>query len=395
MRTWTLAQLGAVVGAAGITVAALAVSPASAAGGFNPVRIDDDDPANSSFLVFIERDVLLAGGESEGTIALGGDLTFANGYNVMLKPGSGGFRTPTAPGDANPTTLYVGGDVAWSASGESVLRTLDGGFTKIGGTDFTALDTDSNGASVNTRIVRDGGGYESVPRIEGTARQAPESVGRSMGELVDVAGAFPQYRDLSTRMGRCEPTLQPTDANGNRLPSPIPSGSQAYLNLVEGTTNVLDLTADELAGLASFTVRGSTPREGTTLLINVAGESYTGPMPNQAGVSGTNAPWILWNFPEATEVTFSGGDSVEGTLYAPRADLRWRGSQNIEGNVVAKRFEHGSTSARSGGEIHDFPFRGTIDCGEVPTPTPTPTPTATPTPTDPTSTATGPTATAT
>ena len=137
--------------------------------GINPVRVDlDGHPANSGFLVFIEGDVSLASDESEGTIAVGGDLLFGTTYNVQAGAAPT-FPTFTAPGDSAPTFLYVRGGINWGVGNTSILRVLGGGFTKIGDTStFEAGNRDSNNALVNYRVWDVGGTYESIPRIEGT-----------------------------------------------------------------------------------------------------------------------------------------------------------------------------------------------------------------------------------
>jgi len=382
---------GAVVAGAGVVVLALSAPlPRAYADldGVNPVRIDPSDPANSSFLVFVEGDVTLNADESEGTIALGGDLTIGTTYSVNGSPNASvEFTTPTAPGDTDPIALSVGGDVSFATSETNVLRVLNDGFTKVGGEGFTAHNTDTNGASALYQVVEPDAPYGSVPRIEGTtSRQSPASVAEPVGALVDIAGAFAQYRDLTQEMGTCAQTLTPRDANGEALARPITTpGTQLYLDLEAGTTNVLALSAAELGNTASLTYRGTPPGGDTTLLVNVRGTAYAGTMPNQAGASSATAPYTLWNFPEATALRFEGGDSLNGTLYAPRADLEWAITQNIQGNVVARSFLHGPAAGPVGAprEIHDYPFLGRITCAST---TPTdPTSDPTPDPTDPTS----------
>jgi choice-of-anchor A domain-containing protein/LPXTG-motif cell wall-anchored protein len=387
------------VGAVCLCVAGLAsillASPAAALSAINPVRIDDDDPANSSFTVFVEGDVALGADESEGTIAAGGNLTFTTSYNVTANT-SATFTTPTAPGDPAPIGLYVGGGVVWPTT-DPVLKVLNGYTTKIADTaTFVALNKNPN----DYQIVEPGGNSDSTPRIEGTVGQPPASVGEPVGDLIDIPGAFSQYRDLTTEMAACPQTVVPRDANGNVLDEPIPAGSNVYLTLSAGQTNVLNLTTEELANLGQFTFTGQTPSPGTPLLVNVAGGSYIGTWPNQAGISGNNAPYILWNFPDATTVTVTGGDSVEGTLYAPNADLTWQTTNNIEGNVIAASLVHGS-GALGGGlrEIHDVQFNDTLECEPSPSPSPSsptsapssPTPTPTPTSPSPTPTSGSPT----
>lgn len=113
-------------------------------------------------------------------------------------------------------------------------------------------------------------------------------------------------------------------------------------------------------------------------MINVSGD-FDGSTPNLAGVSGANAPYILWNFHHATRIVVDQSDTLEGTIYAPRAELDWYANGNIEGNVIARSFDHltfasGRTTPR---EVHDFSFQAVIDC--EPTTAPTTEPTTAPT----------------
>ncbi|MET0838056.1 MAG: collagen-binding domain-containing protein, partial [Marmoricola sp.] len=288
------------------------------------------------------------------------------------------------------TYLYVGGGIDW-ANPSAVLRVQNSGFTKIAGTDtYDAFNTDSNGADVDYRVVQQGAAYESVPRIEGvTHAQTPASVATPVpSSLIDVAAAFTAYRAITTQLAACAETISLEDANGNPL-GPITPGSQAYFDLEPGVTNVLELSAEDLDDLSVLTFRDP-PTATTPLLINVTGSSFDGNFPNLAGVSGPQAPYILWNFPTATSVDVTeGGATVEGTMYVPNGTLTWRPSQNIEGNVIATNFNHGPNPPRATPrELHDFPFAAELSCADEPTPTPTPTgitptptPTASPTPT--------------
>lgn len=149
------------------------------------------------------------------------------------------------------------------------------------------------------------------------------------------------------------------------------------------------VSADDLAHLSEISFANA-PTASTPLLVNVTGGVFSGGMPNLAGISGAQAPYLLWNFPSATQIVVDGGASLEGTLYAPNAALLWQETQNIEGNVIAKSFVHGQP-LRDGiapQEIHDFPFATTLMCQPAPTTTTTaPTTTTTaPTTTAPTTT---------
>ena len=85
----------------------------------------------------------------------------------------------------------------------------------------------------------------------------------------------------------------------------------------------------------------------------MVGDRFNGQIPNQAGIGGSQAPYILWNFPQAQTIRVTGGASIEGTIYAPHAVLTWAATQNIEGNVIARTFKHGAPNRGPGSASRD------------------------------------------
>ncbi len=368
MRTDRLLRGAAVttlVFASVVTATVLTAPAADALAPVNPVRVDlNGHPANSGFLVFVEHNVALNADQSEGTIAVGGNLSFNSTYNVAAHTPKD--TTFTAPGDSGPTYLYVGGGMAWT--GSQILRVLSSGFTKIAdSTTYTALNTDQNGASVTYRIVQKGAGFDSFPRIEGTTNaQNPASIATPVpASLIDVAGAFTRYRQVTTELAGCPTNTVLTDPNGGTSPIPQPytAGARGRLTLTPGVTNFLQMSTQDLANLSEITFTNQ-PSASTPLVVNVTGAAFNGTIPNLAGIGPAQAPYILWNFPQASSVVVSGGASIEGTIYAPNAAVNWRPTQNVEGNLIAASFTHGPTSllGNSVRALHDFPFATTVSC---------------------------------
>ncbi|MFD8690578.1 collagen-binding domain-containing protein [Streptomyces sp. NPDC059651] len=378
--------------AATVCVLCLATAvPAAADYSGNPLAGDN------GFGVIVQGDATLGSTETEGSVAIGGNLTYGPGYNVALHtPG-----TFTAPGDARPTALLVGGRVDHGGSSpQGVLMVLNDGYLKIGdptGTDV--LNQDSNDADVATQAVASGAGYNSTPRIETTIHQPLDSVTDTTG-LPDLDALFTTYRDRSDAIATCDTNVVLRDAERNPLPEQtgFPAGTTAHIVLTEGETNVLDLTGEDLNNLSEITF-DTPPTAMTPFVVNVdttgTDSTYVWHIPNLAGVSGDQAPYMLWNFPDATDITLADGDSLEGTIFAPRADLTDLDPSNIEGTIVAREFTAGPLSADGSsvdaGEIHQFPFAADIDCTGDESPSPTPSPTGmspSPTPTEPTPTPT-------
>ena len=81
-RALTVAGILALAAGAGL----VGSSPAWAVGPVNPVLIDTAAAANAGFLVYVENDVILEADESEGTMAVGGDVTLRRNYNIVRPP---------------------------------------------------------------------------------------------------------------------------------------------------------------------------------------------------------------------------------------------------------------------------------------------------------------------
>ncbi|MGC5289537.1 collagen-binding domain-containing protein [Micromonospora sp. DT231] len=348
----------------------------------------DPVAGTQGFLVMTAGDARLIGAENEGTIAVGGNLSFGN-YQVAGSS-AGSFVVPP---DSNPTALLVGGQVDFAASVPgSRLQVLQNGYVKIGDLTGTFVrDTDNNSAAVNTRVLP-ANDYEASPRVELVTRQPVASVGPS--SPLDFGGAFEGFRATATSLATCQQNVVLTTPEGAPLPRPVPPGSNAVVTLAPGVTNVLNLSASDLANISVLTFADQ-PTPDTPLLVNVdtsgVGDAFVWRVPNFAGIGGDQARYILFNLPTATSITLTEDSaSLEGTIYAPNAALNAATNGNIEGSVISRTLTH------DGGEIHDFPFSTLLNCSQpTPTPTastPTPTPsTPTPTPTTPTPTPTTPT----
>lgn len=309
--------------AAGTVVLGTALTGTAAAA---PVTIEPLAGAEG-FNAVARYDAALASTEMEGPLAAGGDLTLLGGYNIAAHT-AGAF---TAPGDAAPSALVVGGGVDWGAS--SGFARVQNGYVKIGdlsGTDV--LTEDANQAARTTRAVPAGAGYDADARVETTEQQPGESVGAETG--FDFEALFAQFEERSAALASC------TGAN------------------------VLNISGEDLNGVAEFTFPAA-PSADEVYLINVdttgTGGVFDWSTPNFPGISGANAPFVLWNFPDATEVTLTGGDSLQGSVYAPGAAFTDASSSNLEGTVVAASL-HLGTAAASGGELHQQPFAGSFAC---------------------------------
>ncbi|WP_196279351.1 choice-of-anchor A family protein [Catellatospora vulcania] len=316
------------------------------------------------FNVFVAGNATLTSNESEGPVALGGALTIGGNYQV----GGNSSGTFIAPGDSVPSALVIGGTINFPGSTASILSVQNNAYAKLGnpaGADVRDIDDSNNPGP--THIVAENAAYNSMPRVQLGVTQPVVSVLAATG--INFATAFADFRSSSSDLATCVNNVILRDANGGLLPPNLPPGTNAFITLAPGT-NVLNLTAANLTNISTLTFLNQ-PSAAAPLLINVdtgPGNVFNWTVPNQAGISGANAPYLLWNFPTATAITLAtNGATLEGTLYAPNAALTDLSSSNIEGQVIAASLIHG-TAAANGGEMHHFPFAATLSCVATPTP---------------------------
>ena len=249
------------VTAAGVVVLDTATAPSAHAlvVPVNPVTVNvGGHRANSGFLVFVEHDVTLRNDESEGTMAMGGDLRIQSNYQIA--GASTVSRTFTDEGDNQPTNLFVGGGIRWDNNNANVY--VQQGFTKVANTaTYTAHDRDENNAVRNYRLTRHGQPFSSNPFIDGRTQQSPASVAhRPSNDLINVAASFDVYRILTRQLGACPATAQLVTDQGVPLTSPFSSGARGRLSLTPGVTNVLTMTTADLANLSEITYLNPRPR---------------------------------------------------------------------------------------------------------------------------------------
>ncbi|QQQ75789.1 choice-of-anchor A family protein [Saccharothrix sp. 6-C] len=387
-----ISRSGAVGLAVAVAVLAIGWAPGAQPrlAAVNPVRpvAPDDVDADPShgFLVLVEGDAALYENETEGPMAIGGDVRFRL-YNAGLNnPG-----TYTLPGDDRPTSFVVGGGLDFDRSGTGTLGVLNQSYAKVGELG-NATVLPSGGV---TFVVPTGGDVNTRPALAVQTSQPAESVGGPSG--FDFASLFALYRQINADMSACASTVTLRDQNGGEPwngTDPV-----ATLGLRPGQ-NVLTLDAARMAALDTVNPLAGAlqPGDEAWLIVNVdVTGDYTWPVPNVSWQGTDPSRHVLWNFTTSGTITLPpDSGTVWGTVYAPNATLVDDSAANVEGAVIVKSLVQGGATSGSGGEIHSAPFADVLtDCATTPTTTTEPT-TPGPTTTEPTTTTagtTGPTAT--
>lgn len=370
--------------------AVLAATALSAAGPASARASGLADPLAGAlgFNVFVEQDASLVANSFEGPLAVGEDVTLAGDVFSVAVTTPGTFRAGT---DALPSALVVGGEIDFAdSSGSGVLTVPTEGYAKIGDLDDATVHVTDGGGAANTQIVAEGAAYGSAPRVELSVQQPAASVGPAAP--IDFAAAFTQFRATSDALAACGGNVVLTDATGLPLPEYLPPGTHAYLSLTPGVTNVLNLDPGRLANIATLTFQQlpTLPQADAPLLINVvlpaAGTAYSWIVPELAGVGTAQAPYLLWNFPNAVAVAEdTGSHPLVGSFLGPRANfIDFSPAANV-GQIVSRQLTYGvdQDGDRDAGEVHYVPFDAELNCAGgpgTPGPSGSPTPSAGPAP---------------
>ncbi|WP_452608620.1 collagen-binding domain-containing protein [Roseivirga echinicomitans] len=304
------------------------------------------------FNVFVRNNVSFKNNETEGAVALGGDLSIDGSYQVSTNS-IGSFKVNNVP-----VTLVVGGKVNYN-SGNS-LQVNQNGYVKIGNANGSKVwYKDQNGANSPIRITKDNN-YNSSPRLHLQANAQQLGVSATSNPvfesgLIDFNAAFAQFEASALSMSQLTNNANLTNPNGQPI-SNTNLPNQVKINLQNGL-NVLNVTGTDLNKVSVFTFNNQ-PSASRILIVNVNHPgTFNWNVYNTGGIGEHVSPYILYNFYNSTTVKIQGNGSVIGTVFAPFAFINKTSHNNIAGQVIGKSFTQLS------GENHMFGFSGTITSG--------------------------------
>jgi choice-of-anchor A domain-containing protein len=300
--------------------------------------------AAKGFNVFTRKGFTFKDGHTDGPIAIGGDLTL-QGFNIIAMSSTGTY--PFGSGNANNYTVVINGRVYYTSGNQS---TVSSGYLRLmDSTGTRTFVTDCNNAATNTRLAAYNSNcataYSSNPNMIMSTQQTYASVysghGLNFDSLFNVLYMASIQMSNYTASNSCS-------GNFNII---APPSNGANIALVSNKTNVINLTTAQLQALTSLNFSNG-PTASNPLVINVNGtSSFTWSPINTGGLSSGNAPYITYNFyNNPGTITISGGNTIEGSIMAPLANVDKSTAQNIEGQIVCYSF------VNNGGEVHHFPF---------------------------------------
>ncbi|EEW48869.1 LPXTG-motif cell wall anchor domain protein [Corynebacterium efficiens YS-314] len=298
--------------------------------------------------------------ESEGPVAVGGKLSWAQTQIIAKR-------------SALPVALVVQGGLDWANSAGDLQinpgHRVTGHPLSINLEGSTALDRDNNNAAVQINVVKDGQPYGSTPKIQVNENGHRANQSGYDADRWDTLLRADAAEDISDRLAaasraECQAPhvlkqVENEQAAAGQEPAYWMEGGRFYVKLKEGVQNIWNLDGETFSNTTEITFRSPAPTAATPLFTNISGTDVTF-RSNLAGVSpDANAPGMLWNFPEAEDLTLS-GDSIIGSVLAPRAHFD-KQQANVDGNIIIRSGE------LRGSEQHHFPFAGKFTpCGSTP-----------------------------
>ena len=318
------------------------------------------------FNVFLENGATMTNNETEGPMAMGGDLTISGSYQVATNY-TGNYMVGGAT-----IGLLVGGRVNYS--GGSSFAVNKNTYVKIGNpTGSTVWYKDNNNAYSPIRITPTTD-YNSAPRINlsvssndagnlGSGGVSATNNPVFQSGLIDFTAAFNTMRATATCMGALADNANITNSGGTPIPhSGFAAYTQVKLNLHAGM-NVLNLNGSDLNNISDF-IYNNAPSASQYLVVNVnAPGTFNWSVCNSSGSFNgiTGCAYIIYNFYNTTTLNIQSGAAIEGTLYAPFANVvKTANSSNVEGQIIAKSYTH------NGGENHYAVFAPAV-CTSSPT----------------------------
>ena len=242
----------------------------------------------------------------------------AQDYNLFV---TGGM---TMHGSDTEGRVAVGGNAALSSYSVGAKASPSGVYLVVGG-----------------NLTAQGGSTVGETVVAGQASQNWSNAGlQPAGTPLPV-----NFAAEAARRGALAPLRDGYAANGSVA---IPWSGQYSLTGTSAGLNVFDLDGALLAHTNTLTIN-LTP--GSTALINVSGlaDSFS-----NAGISivGGDASSILWNFADATSLSFSGINML-GSVLAPNANYTGGWGQ-LNGQVIVKSFG----DANGATQINNVAYKG-------------------------------------
>lgn len=359
----------------------------------NPSFAQSPTSAAQRFNIFVKGDATLQSNETEGPIAVGGNVT-TNQYQISFDKQHGALFVNGAS-----IGLAVRGAVklnngSLTVNGDNYVKIGNCSPSDASGTNLKVWYKDNNNAASTIRITETSKQYWETPNItinanintwspsvSETVNPVCENVFGTGANQIDIEGAFTGFIKRSNQLKEMADNLPIRDQNGNIMASapmgpyldPNAIGNNPKIIVDPNKINVLTVSAAVWNKIGNANIEGipQGPQLGQTtppntnfgLIINIVdfptfcGLSGSNKInfPGFGGLSDPQGSYVIYNFPDATKgITLGGNAQISGTIFSPQADVVKENNGNINGQIIAKSFVHKSD------EVHFWPFLPSI-----------------------------------
>ncbi|GAB3393313.1 hypothetical protein GCM10027568_22170 [Humibacter soli] len=335
---------------------------------------------NGGFTVYSRGDATLSNSETEGSIAVGGELTMGTSATYQIAhviAGTGAYIPPTI--DNDPTRLLIGSYNPNPAQNPGRINITNAGATEpsqIG--DLKVVERNT----LFTSFAR--GGFlryglnpadaDAPPLIDSQnqtypADATPPTTSAGNGSIFTyntTAGGTSTEDVVADYVGRnaqasmdqvaqCLANIPAPGGTGHQLTAVDAGGGRFVLSeLTPGVPNYIDYT--DLIGADKIQFAGTVPDATTPLIIVVPAGTTDIPGPS-IDPQGTYSPFVLWDASRVTgPLNIHSGGRVDGSVYAPNADLTISAAP-WDGQVLG-----GTVNLSGAGEMHSYMFSSAIPC---------------------------------
>lgn len=361
----------------------------------NNLNVSAQSPTSAAqrFNIFVKGNATLVSNETEGPIAVGGNVT-TNQYQISFNKQHGVFFVNNASIGLAVRGAVTLNNGSLTVNGDNYVKIGNCNPSDASGTNLKVWYKDNNNAASTIRITESSRQYWETPNI--TINANINTWSPSVNDLVnpvcenvfgtgpgqiDIDAAFVTMTKRSNQLKEMADNLPIRDQNGNIMASapmgpyldPSAIGNNPKIIVDPNKINILTVSAAVWNKIGNSNIEGipTGPSLGDAsyggkfgLIINIVdfptfcaanGGNPRINFPGFGGLSDAQGAYVLYNFPDATKsITLAGNAQISGTIFAPQADVVKENNGNINGQIIAKSFVHNRD------EVHFWPFLPSI-----------------------------------
>ena len=294
---------------------------------YNPTAAAD------CFNIFVQNNLTVANGNTAGSIAAGGDLTYSENYSITSED-CGCFSV----NDVN-IGMLIGGKISYPETGIFTI-TNENQYIKIGEENNTTSWYQSPNNTYTPIRITPQDNYEANAYIQLASNSTSLDVSNSKNpvfenNIIDFDKAFQQLQTNAISMSKETNNASVLDKDykaisNKNLPSEIVIG-------LNNGINYLNIAAEDLNNVLSVEFYDQ-PNSSRVLIINVnTSESFDWNVWEQKNLNEESNAYILYNFYNLSTLNILSSNNIQGTILAPFADINKTANKaNIAGQIIGK-----------------------------------------------------------